>query len=85
MTLNTDAPGSDAPNAADYDASYPYSLWNIKNKKNNMTPNTDDPNDDAPYAADDYAASPDSLILYSSLKQKIDPKSMLKLNKTKWQ
>ena len=44
-----------------------------------MTPSTDSPDDDSPNAAGDDASCPDSLILYSSLKHKIDPKSMLKL------
>ena len=44
-----------------------------------MNPNTDAPDNDVPDASDDDAVSPDSLILYSSLKHKIDPKSMLKL------
>ena len=79
MTPNTDAPDSDAPGAADDDADYPYSLPHRKNNKNNMTPNTDAPDNDVPDASDDDAVSPDSLILYSSLKHKIDPKSMLKL------
>ena len=56
---------------------------NRKNKKSNMNTNTDDPNYDAPDSADNYASSPDYLIIYSSLKQKIDPISMLKLNKIK--
>ena len=81
MTPNTDAPDTDAPNAAEYDASYPYYLHNIKNNKNNTTNNTDAPNDDAPDAADDDSSSPNSLILDSSLKCKIDPKPMLKKNK----
>ena len=44
-----------------------------------MTPNTDSPNNYSPGADDDDAVSPDSLILYSSLKRKIDPMSMLQL------
>ena len=44
-----------------------------------MTPNTDAPKDDAPNDGDDDAAvSPNYLILDSSLKCKIDPKSILK-------
>ena len=59
-----------------YDA-YPYSLYNFKNKKDNMTPNTYFPENDAPDAADDDAASPDSRIVDFSLKHQIFPKSML--------
>ena len=44
-----------------------------------MTPNTDASNYYARDAADDDSASPESLILDSSLKRKINPKSMLKL------
>ena len=73
-------PDDDAPDAADEDAAYPYYLHNLKNKENSMTPNTDDPENYSPDYAYDDAASPNSLILYSSLKRKIDPKSMLKLN-----
>ena len=72
-------PNTDAPDAADNVASYPYSSRSLKNKKNNMTPNTYAPDDDAPNVSDYYAAFPDSIILYSSLQHKIDPKSMLKL------
>ena len=43
------------------------------------------PNTYAPNADDDDGASSDSLILDSSLKRKIDPKSMLKLKILKWQ
>ena len=46
-----------------------------------MTLNTDDPIDDDPDAAGDDADSPDSLIIDSSIKRKIDPKSMPKLKK----
>ena len=67
MTHNTDAPDS-----TDNDSAYPYSLRN--RKKNSITPKTDVPDD-----ADNDSASPNSLILYSSLKRKIEPKSMLKL------
>ena len=87
ITTNTDAPNGDAPDAAyKYDA-YHYSLRNRKTKKKNMTTNTDAHDDDAPDAADYYDASPDSLILDLSLKNKIDPKSMLKLkhlNDSNW-
>ena len=79
MTPNTYALDDDAPNAADYDSVYPYYLRNYKNNKNNMTPNTYSPNNDAPDAADYDADSSNSIILDSSLKCKIDPKSMLKL------
>ena len=33
MTPNTYVPDSDATNAADNDDAYPYSLFNLKNKK----------------------------------------------------
>ena len=46
-----------------------------------MTPNTDSPNNNSPDAAYDDSASPNSLILDSSLKRKIETKSMLKLLK----
>ena len=50
-----------------------------------MTPNTDAPRDDAHYASDedsdDDSASPDYLILDSSIKLKIDPKSIIKTKK----
>ena len=78
-------PNTDAPDAADNVASYPYSLRSLKNKKNNMTPNTDAPNNDASNAASYDAASPNSHILDSSLKPKIDPKSILKLTPWKLQ
>ena len=51
----------------------------ITAKKYNMTLNTDAPDNYPPDFSDDGAASPDYLILYSSLRCKIDPKSMLKL------
>ena len=83
MTPNTDAPDAGAPDTANNDAAYPYSLRNRKNKKHNMTPNTDAPNNDSTDFAYDDASSPNSLILDSSLKYKIDPKSMLKLKNVK--
>ena len=43
-----------------------------------MTPKTDNPNYYAPDSDDDDYDSPNSLILDSSLKRKIDLKSMLK-------
>ena len=46
-----------------------------------MNPNTGDPDDDAPDDDDDDASSPNFLIIDSSLKCKIDPKSMLKQTK----
>ena len=71
MTPNTDASNADAPDASDNDAACSWSLWNHKNKKNNMTPNTDAHIDDAPDASDGGDDSPESLILDSSLKCKI--------------
>ena len=68
MTPNDHTPDTDAPNRADKDAAFPYSIRNRKNNKNNMTPNADYPNNDAPYSADKYAVSLDPLILDSSLK-----------------
>ena len=61
------------------DAAYPYFLHNHKKKKN-MTTYTDSPGNDHPNNSNDDAAFLVSLILDSSLKCKIDPKSMLKLN-----
>ena len=78
MTLNTDAPYYDAPDAADDDAVYPYSFQNHKNKKNNMTTNTDAPDDDAPIFPM-MMLPPPIFILDFSRKCKIYPKSMLTL------
>ena len=36
-------PTADAPDSDEDDAAYTYSLWNLINKKNNMTPNTNNP------------------------------------------
>ena len=56
-------PNTDAPDAADNDYYYPYSLRNRNKNKNNMTPNTDSPNYDFHYADDDDAAPPHPLLL----------------------
>ena len=84
MTPNTDAPDADAPVLLTMMLIIltPHA---IKKKENHMTPNTDDPIDDDPDAAGDDADSPDSLIIDSSIKRKIDPKSMPKLKKLQWQ
>ena len=79
MTPNNYSPDADAPNADEYDDAYPYSWKNSKNNKKNMTPNTDYPNGDSHNVDNGDYGSTNSPILYSSLKRKIYPKSILKL------
>ena len=84
MTPKTNAPNTDAPDDSDNDATCSWSLYNHKNKKNNMTTNTDAHIDDALDAYDGGDDSPESLILDSSLKCKIEPNSMSKLISYNW-